>query len=196
MAPQASDLKLSIRGSAIVKPEVAENEDGSLQITYTVGATPPAACMLDTGDADAVVQHGAPPCAARAVAASSLGSGPVTMASMLRRRQCRASTRSPCRSGRRRLAAAPTGCPASSRAPAMQSPRWTCGTATALWTSRTPLSSPCATSSAAGRAKMERSCLHGMLAELHMSRADPKAASLQRCCAFLRFCAASRSGRR
>lgn len=36
---QASDLKLSIRGSAIVKPEVAENEDGSLQITYMVRAT-------------------------------------------------------------------------------------------------------------------------------------------------------------
>jgi hypothetical protein len=33
---QASDLKLSIRGSAIVKPEVAENEDGSLQVTYMV----------------------------------------------------------------------------------------------------------------------------------------------------------------
>ena len=32
--PQASDLKLSIRGSATVKPEVAENEDGTLAVSY------------------------------------------------------------------------------------------------------------------------------------------------------------------
>lgn len=52
---QASDLKLSIRGSAIVKPEVGENEDGSLQVTYTVGATARAACELSACGAGAPV---------------------------------------------------------------------------------------------------------------------------------------------
>lgn len=31
---QVSDLKLLIRGSAVVKPEVSEAEDGSLLVTY------------------------------------------------------------------------------------------------------------------------------------------------------------------
>jgi hypothetical protein len=32
--PQVSDLKLSIRGAATVKPDVSEEADGSLLVTY------------------------------------------------------------------------------------------------------------------------------------------------------------------